>query len=110
VITGDIHAAGVADVIDEAPGSPPLATELVGSSISSRFDPALADAAEQLIRALPHVRYAEVRQRGYVRCDVTSEQVTARFQMTDSVATPDAPVTTASTWVVTAGRVGAEAG
>jgi alkaline phosphatase D len=109
VITGDIHAAGVADVVDEAPGSTPVATELVGTSISSRFDPALADIAEQLIAALPHVRYANVRQRGYVRCDVTAGELVARFQMAESVLTPDAPVATASTWVVTAGTIGAEA-
>jgi alkaline phosphatase D len=108
VITGDIHAAGVADVIDEPPGSPAVATEFVGTSISSRFDPALADAAEQLIGALPHVRYANVRQRGYVRCDVDDVEFVARFQMVESVTTPTSPLTTAATWTVTAGIIGAE--
>ncbi len=108
VITGDIHAAGVADAVDEAPGSPPVATEFVGTSISSRFDPSLADAAEQLIRELPHVKYANVRQRGYVRCDVDDVEFVARFQMVESVATPTSPLTTATTWTVTAGTIGAE--
>lgn len=109
VITGDIHAAGVADVVDEGEGAPAVATELVGTSISSRFDPELADAAEALIGELPHVRYANVRQRGYVRCDLDDAAFVARFQMAESVLTPDSQVTTAATWTITAGTIGAEA-
>ena len=41
VLTGDIHAAGVGDLVDENPdGTPspwPVGTELVGGSISSTF-------------------------------------------------------------------------
>jgi alkaline phosphatase D len=111
VLTGDIHAAGVGDVVDldaHGPGAPAVATELVAPSISSRFDPALADAAEQLIAELDHVRWVDVRRRGYIRCDVTPGELVARYQMAESVLTPDAPVTTATTWSVTAGQVGAE--
>jgi alkaline phosphatase D len=108
VITGDIHAAGVADIVDEGAGAPAVGTEFVGTSISSTFDPALADVAEQLIRELPHVQYANVRQRGYVRCDLDDVQFVARFQMAENVLSPTAPVTTAVTWTVTAGTVGAE--
>ncbi|HEX8805097.1 MAG TPA: alkaline phosphatase D family protein, partial [Acidimicrobiales bacterium] len=106
VLTGDIHAAGVADLVDEGPDAAPVGTELVGTSISSSFDPALADIAEQLIRALPQVHYANVRQRGYVLCDVDEGSLVARFRMASTVAVPDAPVATASTWVVTAGTAG----
>jgi alkaline phosphatase D len=108
VVTGDIHAAGVADVVDEGAGAPPVATELVGSSISSSFPAELADVAEQLIRALPHVRWADTRRRGYVRCDVSPHELVARFQLSDSVQVPDAPVATATTWTISAGTVGAE--
>ena len=107
VITGDIHAAGVADLVDD-PEAEPVGTELVGTSISSSFDPGLADVAEELIRGLPHVRYANVRQRGYVRCDVTGDELVARYRFAESVTTPDAPVTTGTTWTITAGRPGAE--
>ena len=44
VLTGDIHAAGVADLVGENPDGTPVdrgrGTELVGGSISSTFDPA----------------------------------------------------------------------
>ena len=89
-------------------GSPAVGTEFVGTSISSSFDPALADVAEQLISALPHVQYANVRQRGYVRCDLDDLQFVSRYQMAADVLSPTAPVTTATTWTVTAGTVGAE--
>jgi len=111
VLTGDIHAAGVGDVVDldtHGPGAPAVATELVAPSISSRFDPSLADAAEQLIGELPHVRWVDVRRRGYIRCDVTPGELVARYQMASSVLTPDAPVATTTSWRVTAGQVGAQ--
>jgi alkaline phosphatase D len=104
VITGDIHASGVGDLIDEGPGAAPVGTELVGTSISSSFSSELADVAEQLIRALPHVRWANTRQRGYVACDVARSQLVARYRLVDSVAQPTSPITTATTWTVQAGH------
>ena len=112
VITGDIHAAGVADLVDEDPDGTPSTevrgTELVGTSISSGFNPDLADVAKQLISALPHVRWADTRHRGYVRCDVDRHQLVARYQQVESVLQPDAPVTTGRTWAIEAGVLGAQ--
>ncbi len=74
VISGDIHAAGIADLVGENPdGSPStvaVGTEFVGGSISSTFGD-LADVAEELILQLPHVHFADTHQRGYMVCDVT---------------------------------------
>jgi alkaline phosphatase D len=110
VITGDIHAAGVADLVGENPDATPSAevrgTELVGTSISSGFDPSLAAIAEQLISALPHVRWADTRHRGYVRCDVDRQRLLARYQQVETVLQPEAPVTTGRSWVVEAGVLG----
>jgi alkaline phosphatase D len=104
VITGDIHASGVGDLIDEGPGATPVGTELVGTSISSSFSSELAEVAEQLIRALPHVRWANTRQRGYVACDVSRSQLVARYRLVDTVAQPTSPLATATTWTVQAGH------
>jgi alkaline phosphatase D len=112
VLTGDIHAAGIGTVVDENPdGSPAteaFGTELVGSSISSSFDPALAEIAEQLIAALPHVAFADTRHRGYMVCDVTPAELVTRFQVVDSTATPTEPVRTAGTWTTLAGIPGVQ--
>jgi alkaline phosphatase D len=104
VITGDIHASGVGDLVDEAPGSQPVGTELVGTSISSSFPPDLALIAEQLIMALPHVRWANTRQRGYVSCDVSSSQLVARYRLVETALQPSSPIATATTWTVPAGH------
>jgi len=112
VLTGDIHAAGVGDLVDEdpdgTPGTQAYGTELVGGSISSRFDEAVADIAQQLIAALPHVRFADTRRRGYMVCDATETELVTRFQVVDSTATPDAPVYNAGSWTTLAGIPGVQ--
>jgi alkaline phosphatase D len=112
VLTGDVHAGGVGDLVDENPDGTPateaFGTELVGGSISSRFDPSLADVAEQLIGALPHVRFVDVRRRGYMVSEATETELVTRFRVVDSVAVPDAPVYTAGTWTTLAGIPGVQ--
>jgi alkaline phosphatase D len=112
VLTGDIHAAGVADLVDENPDGTPSTvargTELVGGSISSTFDAGLADVAEQLIMLLPHVRFADTHQRGYMVCDVTRTEMVTRYQVAESTLVPDSPVTTAGTWTTVAGTPGVQ--
>ena len=83
VITGDIHAAGVGDLREEPDGSPVVGTELVTAGISSSFDPALADLAEQLLNGLDQVKWFDAHHRGYVRCDVTPESWRADFRIVD---------------------------
>jgi alkaline phosphatase D len=110
VITGDIHAAGVGDLVGEnsdgTPSTQVRGTELVGTSISSGFPADLVDVAEQLIGALPHVRWVDARHRGYVRCDVDRNRLVASYQQAQTVLQPDAPVTTSRAWVVEAGVLG----
>jgi alkaline phosphatase D len=109
VITGDIHASGVGVVVDEAPDAPAVATELVGTSITSSFDPALADIAEQLIGDLPQIEWVNARQRGYVRCDVTADELVAQYRLVDTVRELTSPIATATTWTVEAGNVAPQA-
>ncbi len=110
VITGDIHASGVGDVSAGAEDDPVVAAELVGTSISSDFPEALADAAEAVIGGLPQVKWFNVRERGYVTCEVTAEDLTARFRVVTTTREPEADVVTRSTWVVDAGTPGAREG
>jgi alkaline phosphatase D len=104
VITGDIHASGVGLLVDEGAGAPSLGTELVGTSISSTFSAAQADIAEQVIGLIPHVRWFNVRKRGYVRCDVTKESLVAQFRLVDTAATPTSPISTATSWTIQSGQ------
>jgi alkaline phosphatase D len=113
VLTGDIHAAGVADLVDENPDGTPSTvargTELVGGSISSTFPAELADIAESLILQLPHVRFADTHRRGYMVCDASESELVTRYQVAESTLVPTSPVTTAGTWTTIAGTPGVEA-
>ncbi len=110
VITGDIHAAGVGNLVGENPdgtsATEVFGSELVASSISSSFGDALADIAQQLIAALPHVKFADTHRRGYMFTDVTDTEAVTTFRVVDSTATPDNPVHTAGTWTTLAGTPG----
>jgi alkaline phosphatase D len=112
VITGDIHAAGAGSLVGENPdgssSTDAVGTELVGSSISSRFDDGLADVAEQLVGALPHIAFADMRHRGYMVCDATDTELITRYQVVDSTDTADAPVRTAATFTTLAGTPGVQ--
>lgn len=112
VITGDIHAGGVADLVDELPDGTPsteaVGTELVGTSISSRFPEDLAPVAEQLIGDLAHVRWVDVRHRGYTRCDVDRDHLVAAYRQVASVESPESPISTGATFTITSGIPGAE--
>ncbi|HKY67439.1 MAG TPA: alkaline phosphatase D family protein [Acidimicrobiales bacterium] len=112
VLSGDIHAAGIADLVSENPDGTPstvaVGTEFVGGSISSTFDSAVADVAEELILQLPHVHFADTHERGYMIADITPDQMVTRYQVAESTLVPDSPVSTAGTWVTVAGTPGAQ--
>jgi alkaline phosphatase D len=94
VVSGDIHSFWANDLkldFDE-PRSPVVATEFVGTSITSLPPP--YEAFSGFARATPHVRYFESRSRGYVRAEVTPERMTTEFR---AISDPLDPAATAST-------------
>jgi len=99
VLTGDIHLSAVGTV-DRSPGEP-LATELVGTSISSGFP--LAAVIESLVGELPNLEYINAHQRGYVVCELTADELRAEYRLVSTTAEPRADIETGSTWVVTDG-------
>lgn len=109
IVTGDIHASGIAEIkADWAdPDSRTVATELVGTSISSSFPAELVDVAERVIAGIPWVHYVNARQRGYTVCDVTHERLEATYRVVDTVGEPTSGVSTATTYTIEAGVPGA---
>lgn len=110
VITGDIHTNWVADLkLDfDNPASATVGTELVGTSITSGGDG--SDTTENGARALadnPHLKFFNAR-RGYVRCTLTPESLTADYQTLPYVRERGAPVQTRASFVVESGRPGAQ--
>jgi len=107
VIGGDIHSFWANDLkLDfDDPKSPIVATELVGSSITS-----VGPNYETFVKYLPdnpHVRYFESRRRGYVSVDLSRNRMTTRFRAISDVRKADASVTTLKSFTVEDGRAGA---
>jgi alkaline phosphatase D len=106
VITGDIHLSGLGVVSADAddPATEPVATELVGTSISSSFPAGFADAIAGIAGASPAVHYVEARHRGYVVVEVTPDDLRADYRYVSTTAEPDAEVSTGASWRVRAGN------
>ena len=108
VIAGDIHSNWANDLIvnfDDL-GGRTVATEFVGTSISSGGDgTAKPSKLDGILAENPFVKFHNT-QRGYVRCELSSRQCKTDFQIVPFVTKPGAPLETAASFVVEAGRPG----
>ena len=104
VLSGDIHAAGVANltVHGHLPESRPIATELVTTSISSGGEDGNMLIAE-LLPDMPHIHYANGAHRGYGRCEVTHGGVNFDLRVVSTVLASTADIRTEAQWRINAG-------
>ncbi|MEJ7824232.1 MAG: alkaline phosphatase D family protein [Solirubrobacteraceae bacterium] len=107
-ITGDIHTFFAGDVRTNGRiTGRPVATEFVGGSITSPgFEQFvdLPDVTEPAIRALnPHLRFADLRSRGYGVLEVTPGKLTANYRSPASIASPTSSMRTIARFEVSAG-------
>ena len=110
VLTGDTHQHWVRNV----PGdyhdlrSAPVATELMGTSVSTGGDPG-DDRFERYgdDPNNPHVLFRS-NDRGYVRCAVTPDRWTAEYRVVTTVRQPAATTSTVVTAVIENGVPGAQ--
>jgi alkaline phosphatase D len=110
VITGDWHSTFVNDIKRnfDRPDSPVVATEFVGTSISSNGDiPVYGPYYGPMIKYNPHIKYFEGDRRGYVRCTITPESWQTDLRMVTTVSRPDAPVYTLASFQVDDRKPGA---
>jgi alkaline phosphatase D len=110
VLTGDIHQNFVNDLVidDRAEKQPIVATEFVGTSISSSGDGSEhRRGEEEMLRENPYTRYFN-GERGYVSCEITPKTWTSKYQTVPFVTKPGAPLVTRKTYVVENGRPGAQ--
>ena len=111
VLTGDIHSSWAADLranFDVA-GSPVVATEFVGTSITSVFAPEFVPAIQAALRhpSNGHVKFFEGLLRGYVRCEVDEDRWRADFRAVSTVLAPTSPISTLASFEVRSGEPGA---
>ncbi|NIJ11117.1 phosphodiesterase/alkaline phosphatase D-like protein [Saccharomonospora amisosensis] len=107
VLSGDWHSAWVNDLkADFAdPDSETLATEFVGTSISSGCG--WRDSVAAALEANPHVRFFDGDHRGYTRCTVTPSQWRTDLLAVNHPADPSGPAFTLASFAVTDGVAGA---
>ena len=87
------------------PSSPTVATEFIGTSVSS--NPVTTnEVVAPFLSNNPHVKYFESRKRGYVMAEITRDQLTARFRAISDVTDPNATVDTLKTFIVESGKPG----
>lgn len=111
VLTGDIHSNWVHELPARAdrPDAPIVGAEFVGTSISSGGDGSEANTlwTDPLRAGNPRARWHNAR-RGYVTCRVTGDEWRTHYRTVPFVSKPDAPVETASQWLVRNGKAGIE--
>ncbi|QDU87636.1 Alkaline phosphatase D precursor [Pirellulimonas nuda] len=108
VLTGDIHCnwANELRVDDLKPETPIVASEFVGTSITSGGNGVdRADDHDATLSANPCVRYYN-RERGYVRCTVTPDAWVSDYMVVDDVQRPGGNVTKRASYAVESGKPG----
>jgi alkaline phosphatase D len=108
VIGGDVHMSVVADLKADfnAPRSPAVATEFVGTSISSQGLP--RRRVESWLQDSPHIKYADPTRRGYTVVELSSKRCFVRLRTLDDVKDPRSGIRTLRTFAVEDGRPGAQ--
>lgn len=112
VITGDRHWTMAADLKPDfnREGSPVVASELVGTSITSNGDEDQAAwhrTWDPIIRESPHWKYGDSR-RGYMLCDVDGTRALATQRVMSTVRSASGTASAGEQFVVHAGKKGLE--
>lgn len=108
VLAGDIHSNWANNLIADFDDldSKTVATEFVGTSISSGGNGAQRPRnLEKTLSENPFVKFHNA-ERGYVRCTVTPGQWKADYRMVEYVTRPGSPIHTRASFVVEDGQPG----
>lgn len=103
---GDMHAFVTARLSPDAkdPTASPVATEFVGTSITSDGAP---ESLKQTLKLNPHIEFFDNQQRGYLSVDLTPGRMETRLQAISDRQDRNASVATLRRYVVETGRPGA---
>lgn len=112
VITGDVHSNWVCDLKEKFrdAGSPVVASEFTGTSISSGGDGMpVPERTAAYLPGNPQVKFFNA-QRGYVSCEVTPARFTASYRIVDKVTVKQSPMSTKAVYVLEDGVRGVKKG
>ena len=109
VLTGDSHQNWIRNVPPDYRSfdGRPVATEVMGTSISTNGDPPAPTTRYGDDPFNPHIPFRN-NNRGYVRCTLTPDAWTSEFRIVTTVAQPAATASTLATFVIENGRAGAQ--
>jgi alkaline phosphatase D len=110
MVTGDWHSTFVNDILQDFddPASPVVATEFVGTSITTNGDGEVyGPYYGPMIKYNPHITFFDGDRRGYVRCRVTPDEWRTDLRMVPQVGVADVTASTFASFVVEDGRPGA---
>ncbi|MGW3627575.1 alkaline phosphatase D family protein [Streptomyces sp. NPDC000880] len=110
VITGDRHQNYAWDLKEDFanPDSPVVASEFVGTSITTGGDGAdMTTQGQDFLAANEHMKFFN-SQRGYVRVNVDRERWRSDFRVVPYVTKPGAPISTRASYVVEDRRPGVQ--
>jgi alkaline phosphatase D len=112
VLTGDIHSAWAADLKPDFadPLSPVVASEFVGTSVTSGFAVDLIHFIDLALPQNTQIKFFEGRKRGYVLFDVTPDLWQGQYRAVESVTDALSPASTLKTFVVQHGVAGLQPG
>jgi alkaline phosphatase D len=107
VIGGDVHAFWACDLKtdfrDER--APAVASEIVGSSITSQSG-LTAEIGEELKKDNPHVHYANGDAKGYALVDLRQADAITKLRAVDDVTDKNSGISTIGTYIIESGRPG----
>lgn len=109
VITGDAHINSVRNVPPSFTSldGPPVATEFIGTSISTEGDPSRVQTTFGGDANNPQIVFQN-NQRGYVKVTLAPDRWTSEFRVVPTVRQRDVAASTLATFVVENGKPGAE--
>ena len=105
---GDVHATYINNLVGDFddPKAKILATEIVGTSISSPSWP--QGATDRIMSYNPHIKFGKSDQRGYTVLEVDGLRATAHLRVIDNARVLESTLSTAASFGVEAGKPGAQ--
>ena len=104
---GDVHATYISNLVGnfDDPQAKTLATEIVGTSITSPSWPQVA--TDRVMGYNPHIKFGKSDQRGYTVLEVDGARATAHLRVIDNARVLESTLSTAASFIVEAGQPGA---
>jgi alkaline phosphatase D len=105
VLTGDLHTTLMCELFENPndPSSNKVGVEIVTTSISSSNVAGRIDLINHATHGLPHVKYVNEKERGYIVCELTPERLSIALRGVSTVREEKATIRTVARWEILRG-------